>query len=109
MDPHVSLKSYFLREFSVAFVLALVCGVLLSAVALVGWQDPILGLIVGVSMFLSIICAVLISTGFPFIFKKAKLDPAVASGPFATMISDITTVTIYFVVASLLLINFGRL
>jgi magnesium transporter len=109
LDPHVSLKSYFLRELGVAFILALVCGGLLSTVAFVGWQDPILGLIVGVSMFLSIICAVLISTGFPFIFHKSNFDPAVASGPFATMISDIVTVTIYLAVALLLLINFGRL
>ncbi len=107
IDPQLSLKRYLLREISVAALLALVCGGLLSAVALFGWQDSILGLIVGVSMFLSIICAVLISTGFPFIFKKVNLDPAIASGPFATMISDIVTVTIYFAVAMLLLLNFG--
>jgi magnesium transporter len=107
LDPKLSLKSYFLREFAVATVLALVCGGLLSTVALFGWQDPILGLIVGVSMFLSIIAAVFISTGFPFIFKKVNLDPAVASGPFATMISDVATMTIYFAIASLLLVQFG--
>ncbi len=89
--------------------LALVCGGLLSAVAFLGWQDSVLGLIVGISMFLSIICAVLVSTGFPFIFKKVNLDPAIASGPFATMISDVATVTIYFMVATLLLLNFGRI
>jgi magnesium transporter len=109
IDPHVSLKRYFMREFSVAAALAFVCGGLLSVVALIGWQDPILGLIVGVSMFLSIICAVLISTGFPFLFTKINLDPAIASGPFATMISDAVTITIYFTVATLLLINFGRI
>ncbi|XHH10232.1 MAG: magnesium transporter [Candidatus Bathyarchaeia archaeon] len=109
IDPQLSLKRYILRELSVAAALALVCGGLLSAVALVGWQDPILGLIVGLSMFLSILCAVLISTGFPFIFKKINLDPAIASGPFATMISDVVTVTIYFTVATLLLLNFGRI
>ncbi|TRO51687.1 magnesium transporter [Candidatus Bathyarchaeota archaeon] len=107
LDPKLSLKSYFLREFAVAIVLALVCGALLSTVALFGWQDLILGLIVGVSMFLSVIAAVFISTGFPFIFKKVNLDPAVASGPFATMISDVATMTIYFVTASLLLVQFG--
>jgi len=107
LDPKLSLKSYFLREVAVALVLALVCGVLLSTVALLGWQDPILGVIVGVSMFISIIAAVFISTGFPFIFKKSNLDPAVASGPFATMISDVTTMTIYFAIASLLLVQFG--
>jgi magnesium transporter len=107
LDPKLSLKSYFLREFAVAIVLALVCGGLLSTVALFGWQDPILGLIVGVSMFLSIIAAVFFSTGFPFVFKKVNLDPAVASGPFATMISDVATMTIYFAIASLLLVQFG--
>jgi len=93
----------------VAVALAFVCAGLLSMVALVGWHDSVLGLIVGISMFLSIIAAVLISTGFPFIFKKFDLDPAIASGPFATMVSDVATVTIYFAIASLLLIQFGML
>ena len=109
VDPRLAVKSYFLRELGVACALASVCGGLLSIAALVGWQDPILGLIVGVSMFLSILAAVLISTGFPFIFMKLKIDPAVASGPFATMISDITTITIYFAVATGLLIYLGLL
>lgn len=107
LDPKLALKSYFVREFAVALSLALACGLLLSTIAFVGWQNSILGLIVGLSMFLSIISAVLISTGFPFLFKKANLDPAIASGPLATMISDVVTVTIYFTVASILLTSFG--
>ncbi len=109
INPEMSLKNYLLKELAIAAVLAFVCGGLLSAVALVGWQDPILGLIVGISMFLSIISAVLISTGFPFIFTKINLDPAIASGPFATMISDVVTVTIYFTIATIMLLNFGRI
>jgi len=107
LDPKLSLKSYFIRELSVALVLALVCGSLLSAIAFVGWNDSTLGIIIGLSMFLSIISAVFISTGFPFLFKKTNLDPAVASGPFATMISDVATVTIYFSIASILLAFLG--
>ena len=109
INPSMSLKKYIVKELAIAAILAFVCGSLLSAVALVGWQDPILGLIVGISMFLSIISAVLISTGFPFIFTKINLDPAIASGPFATMISDVVTVTIYFTVATIMLLNFGRI
>jgi len=107
LDPKLSLKSYFAREFVVALALALACGLLLSTIALLGWQNSVLGLIIGLSMFLSVISAVFISTGFPFLFKKVNLDPAIASGPFATMISDVATVTIYFTVASLLLASFG--
>jgi len=109
LDPKLSLKSYIWRELLVAVALAFVCAGLLSMVALVGWRDSVLGLIVGISMFLSIIAAVSISTGFPFIFKKFDLDPAIASGPFATMVSDVATVTIYFAIASLLLVQFGML
>ena len=109
LDPKLRLKAYFKREFLVAIVLALVCGGLLATFALIGWQDLVLSLIVGTSMFLSIIVAVLISTGFPFVFKKANMDPAIASGPFATMVSDIATITIYFALASLLMVQFGIL
>jgi magnesium transporter len=109
INPQMSLKNYLLKELAISVALAFVCGGLLSAVALFGWQDPILGVIVGISMFLSIISAVLISTGFPFIFKKINLDPAIASGPFATMISDVVTITIYFTIATIMLLNFGRI
>ncbi len=107
LDPQLSLKAYFVREFIIALALAATSGFLLSAIALVGWRNSTLGFIVGLSMFISVISAVFISTGFPFLFKKASIDPAVASGPFATMISDVATVTIYFSIASLLLSLFG--
>jgi len=109
LDPKLSLKSYFLRELIVAIFLALGCGFLISVIALIGWQNSILGLIVGLSMFLSVIAAVFISTFFPFLFKKLGLDPAIASGPFATMISDIATIAIYFITASIFLAYFGLL
>jgi len=50
LDPKLSLKSYFAREFAVALSLALTCAFLLSAIAFVGWRNSTLGLIVGVSM-----------------------------------------------------------
>lgn len=53
-------------------------------------------------MFLSIV-VVLISKILPFGFKKINSDPAIATGPFATMISDIATLAIYFSVAILFL------
>lgn len=109
LDPKLSVRSYFVRELLVALFLALGCGLLISDVALVGWRNSVLGLIVGFSMFLSILAAVFISTSLPFLFKKVNLDPAIASGPFATMISDVATVAIYFSVASVFLVYFGLL
>jgi len=107
LDPRLSSRFYFAREMAVAFSLASVCGILISAVAAVGWHSPLLGLIVGLSMFLSVIAAVIISTALPFLFKRLDLDPAFASGPFATMISDVVTVLVYFAVASASLAYYG--
>jgi magnesium transporter len=36
---------------------------------------------------------------FSVILAKFKKDPAIASGPIVTIISDITTIMVYFAVA----------
>ena len=100
LDPELPIKSYVLREFKIVGILALTCGVLIGIVALIGW-GTYLGLIVGFSMFLSIIAAVSIPTLLPLAFRRLIYDPAIATGPFATLISDIVTLAIYFSVAIL--------
>lgn len=103
IDPELSLGGYIMREIKIAAMLAVICGVLISIVAMIGWGTYFLGIVVGFSMFLSIIAAVFISTILPLVFKRFNLDPAVATGPLATIISDLTTLYIYFTVAMILL------
>jgi len=57
-------------------------------------------------MFFGIFAAVLIATLIPWVLKKLKTDPAMGSGPFATIVTDITTLFIYFSIASLLIKHF---
>ena len=102
LDPKMAMKSYFLREVQVAVVIGLVSGALAAITSLLGWTQPVLSLIVGFSMFLSIIASVAIATVAPLLFKKLKYDPAVATGPLATIVSDITTLAIYFTTAMVL-------
>jgi len=83
-------------------VIGLVSGGLAAVTSLLGWTQPVLSIIVGFSMFLSIIASVAIATVAPLIFKKLKYDPAVATGPLATIVSDITTLAIYFTTAVIL-------
>jgi magnesium transporter len=89
----------------VALTLASACGLMIALVAQLGWQNHLLSIIVGLSMFLGMNVAIIISTSLPFLFNKLKLDPAFASGPFATMVSDVATITIYFVTALVILTN----
>jgi magnesium transporter len=109
LDPKLPLRKYILREIKIAVVLGLVCGGLLGIISALGWGFPFLGIIVGASVAFSVVCAVLISTLLPLLFLKFNADPAVATGPFATLVSDLATILIYFTVATWLLQEFGFL
>ncbi|MCM1513710.1 MAG: magnesium transporter [Anaeroplasma bactoclasticum] len=55
-----------------------------------------IALSVGVSMLGSMLIASLAGSAIPVIFKKCKIDPAVASGPLITTINDVIAVVIYY-------------
>lgn len=107
LEPKLAIRSYILREIKIAAALALICGLLISIVAVFGWASYYLGIVVGFSMFFSIIVAVLISTILPLGFKKLNSDPAIATGPLATIISDLATLAIYFTIAISFIDYFG--
>lgn len=62
--------------------------------------------IVAVSLLIAMTVSSCIGTLVPILFLKLKIDPAVASGPFITTISDITALLIYYGLAYLLFLAF---
>ena len=65
--------------------------------------DPMLGLVVGLSIAASMLIAVTVGSFTPLILRKLEIDPAVAAGPFVTTSIDILGVLLYFVIAGILL------
>lgn len=77
-----------LKEVSVGAINGLVLGVLLGLLTWV-WKDNVfLGLVVGTALCLNTMIAVSIGGVVPLLLKKFKIDPAVASGPVLTTITD---------------------
>ena len=66
----------------------------------------VLAAVVSVAIFISITVANTIGSLIPVVLYKFGVDPAVASGPFITTINDISSITIYFTLATLLIYNF---
>ena len=98
------IKKYLFRDIKVGFLMALALGALLSFLSVFCFDSPYyIGLILGVSLFLTILMAILIGVFIPFFLQKLKRDPAIGSGPFGTIIRDILSLIIYFSVASLML------
>jgi magnesium transporter len=103
LEPEFSIRRYLAREIRVGGTLGAIFALLLFVAASLGWGPLHAGAIIGLSMLVSMIFQSFISTYLAISLVKLKVDPAVASGPLTTIISDITTLTLYFSIASLLL------
>ncbi|MBM3251142.1 MAG: hypothetical protein FJZ07_02835 [Candidatus Nealsonbacteria bacterium] len=62
-----------------------------------------IGVVLGVSLFFTIIATFFLGLLVPYFFQKIKKDPAIVSGPVGTIIRDVLSLIIYFSVASILL------
>ncbi len=84
----------------------IVLGVVLGTLAAV-WKDNIyLGLVVGGALMLNTILSVAIGGLVPLLLKKFKVDPALASGPILTTVTDMSG---FFLVLSLANLAMGQL
>lgn len=102
-----TLRSYLSRELRISLFVALALCVLLSAAAYAGFQSGVLAVTVAVSLFLAVVAASVLAVLPPWVFVRLRKDPAVASGPFVTILTDLLTIVIYFSIAEFLFGVFG--
>ena len=95
----------FLKELKVGLMLGSLYGIMLGIFANFRFisTDPMLGLVVGLSICSSMLLAAGVGTFTPLILRKLDIDPAVATGPFVTTSVDILGLLLYFMIAGLLL------
>ncbi len=82
-------------------IMAFTTGVVIAIAAYLLEGMPMLGVVVGISMFLSITSSTFLAILTPTIAHKIGIDPAVTAGPFVTVFNDILGLTIYFTVATI--------
>ncbi len=95
-----SIRRYIVRELTVGGCIGAVIGVLIYLISYVWFWDWEVSFILGTSLFLAIIIAVTIALLMTLGLFWLKKDPAPGSGPFATIIIDVTTIILYFLIAS---------
>ena len=93
------------KELKVGLILGMLYGVLLGLFANLKFidTDPMLGVVVGLSIACSMLIAVTVGSFTPLILRKLDIDPAIATGPFVTTSIDILGVLFYFAIAGILL------
>lgn len=95
------------QEASVGLINGVVLGILIGGVAFLWKGSIILSFIVGGALMLNTLVAVSIGGTIPLILRKFGADPALASGPILTTITDMFGFFLTLTFASLALSHFG--
>ncbi len=78
------------KESLLGIALGAVVGMIVGVGAAIYEGTPIFGLLIGLGLGITLMLAVLIGGTLPLIVKKFGGDPALASGPILTTITDVT-------------------
>ena len=97
------IGKYITRELAIGAILGSALGILAGIFAYFLSQSTLIGVVVGLSLFLSMTVATGLACVTPIILKALKQDPAVGSGPFTTALQDLVSLAVYFIVATIIL------
>ncbi|MCR5260326.1 MAG: magnesium transporter [Candidatus Gastranaerophilales bacterium] len=93
------------KELKVGLLIGLLFGAMVSLVTW-KWQNNLeFGLVVGAAMAVNMTLAAFLGTITPFVLKKIKIDPAVASGPVIATTIDVLGLAIYFSLVTVYLLK----
>ena len=88
MRPYEVLRVLW-QEAGVGIINGTLLGALLGTLAWLWKGNPYLGLVVGGALALNTVLAVALGGAVPLILRRMKMDPALASGPILTTVTDI--------------------
>ncbi len=77
------------REVKVGAINGLGFGVVMALVAAVWFGVPMLGVVIALAMAFTLVAAALGGIVIPILLERFNIDPALASGPFVTTVTDV--------------------
>jgi magnesium transporter len=90
------------RELLTGALIGTVLAVLFYPIALLRWGEPDVALSVALALFAACGVATVVAMALPWAFHRLRSDPAFGSGPLATVIQDLISILIYFLIAAAL-------
>ncbi len=88
------------RSLMISLIIGSICGVIIGAIGAFWYGKLIFGLVVGISMCISINISALVGTTTPLLSKKMGFDPAITVGPFETAFQDVVGITVFLTLAT---------
>lgn len=99
----VNFAKYILKESAIGTGLGILSGFLLGSFAMYWLGSFNIGFTIGLTMLINLTLAPVLAVFIPHILYRQHADPALGSGPVATIVQDVLSLLVYFSVASLIL------
>lgn len=104
VDKHrAKFGLYASKELALGLALGAILGSLMGLFAYLWLHDQVVALTVGIAMAINVAIAPIVALTTAYFLHKEHSDPALGAGPFTTVIQDIMSLAIYFIVASIIL------
>lgn len=92
------------REAGVGLVNGFAFGVIMAGVVALFFQEPAIGAVIFASLWITLTLASLGGVAVPLTLNRLGVDPAVASGPFVTTVTDIVGFFVFLGIATMVLL-----
>jgi magnesium transporter len=102
MPAGVTIRRMFIPEVLTGVLLGIALGLVFFPMAFWRWGQGDVALAVSVALCAACSIASLVAIALPWCLQQAGLDPAFGSGPLATVIQDLLSIIVYFLVAVLI-------
>jgi len=99
----IELRTVVWRELTTGLVVGLLMAAAFLPFALLVWGDGQVAAAVGLALLASCTIATLVAMVFPWLFHRFGADPAFGSGPLATVVQDLLSITVYLFIATLVI------
>jgi magnesium transporter len=99
----LNIKKYLLKQGTINLFISLIMSILVFIIITLFWNQKYLALVISISSLSALIITSIFSFVITLSIEKFGGDPALGAGPFATVVSDTTSIIIYFAVATAML------
>jgi magnesium transporter len=96
----ITMRSMIVRELLTGLAIGLILALVAGPVVWWRWGEADIALGVSLAVFAACSTATIAAMGLPWLFQVLGRDPSFGSGPLATVIQDLSSILIYFVIVT---------
>lgn len=101
---NIHFTKYIFKESMVGLWLGAISGLVIGIFAAYWLQSVAIGVTVGLTTLINLTSAPILAVIIPTLLYKRHADPALGSGPVATVIQDLISLLVYFLIASIIVL-----